>query len=526
MYLGGTTVDAGTYRLIEHVGPIVGIDPNGITDPTFAQTFQISSMPTLTPRQSAALQDDSGAAGHIGYVDWVVTGGRPIWTGVNGVTANDNWIPNSPSTLNWKLSTDGSPTYYMDGTDTVLFDDSAGAAHTTVNVSNGNVTPGNVAFANNNLTYTLVGSNAITGPTSLNMSGSGVVVITNTNDYSGGTVIGNGTIRVGSGTAEIGSAGISFGANAPSTARLQLYGYNMTLPSLTTDATNPGTPVVENGAAGTSTLTIANNANYQGITFAGVLQDGAGGGSLGLTINGNYNVTLAGTSTYSGSTTISSGYLVAGADNPLPHGAGKGTLVLDGGNLDVNGHTVTVNQVAVTANGGASEVTNNALGTIGNFVVGDGNTSSTLAATLADGNGTLAVGKIGNGTVLLSGNNAYSGGTTVSAGTLQVGSASALGTGGLTMNGGVLDMNAMPVTVTSLSGTGGVITDNSPGPATNTFTVYTTTGGLAYGGVIRDGANGTTVGFNKDGSADLTLTGNSANTYSGGTIYTSRALLP
>ena len=480
LHLGGTVVDSGTYHLIQHVGPIVGIDPAGNTDPTFANTFQLSfsDIPTLTPRQTAQLQDDSGAAGHIGYVDWVVSGGRPVWSGVNanGGTANANWMPSNSNTLNWKLSNNGSATYYMDNTDTVLFDDTAGSAHTTINVSNGNVTPADVAFANNALTYTLVGSNAITGLTKLTMSGSGVLVITNTNDYSGGTVINNGTLRIGSGTAEIGSGNISFGPNATSTARLQLFGNNLTLPGLTTDATYPGNPVVENGAAGTSTLTIANNVNYTGLVFAGTLQDGAGGGKLAFTKDGVYDVTLAGASTYSGDTTIVNGNLVAGADNTLPHGAGKGSLVFNGGNLDLNGHSVTINQ----ASGNLGSVTNFLFGTTGTLLVGDGNTSSSLDVTIGDGNGPVALTKIGNGTVTVTGVNSYSGGTTVAAGTLQVGSAAALGNGGLTMNGGVFDMNNNAVSVPSLTGSGGAITDNTPGPGTNTFTVNAAVGGAGH----------------------------------------------
>ena len=63
----------------------------------------------------------------------------------------------------------------------------------------------------------------------------------------------------------------------------------------------------------------------------------------------------------------------------------------------------------------------------------------------------------------------HSGGTTVSAGTLQLGAgnAVALGTGGLTVNGGLVDLQGNSLTfangnaLPSLAGTGGVITDSS-----------------------------------------------------------------
>ena len=57
---------------------------------------------------------------------------------------------------------------------------------------------------------------------------------------------------------------------------------------------------------------------------------------------------------------------------------------------------------------------------------------------------------------VLLGDNSYAGGTTVSAGTLQMGSGSALGsnTTGLTVNGGVLDLNGNSLGVGVLNGSG------------------------------------------------------------------------
>lgn len=62
----------------------------------------------------------------------------------------------------------------------------------------------------------------------------------------------------------------------------------------------------------------------------------------------------------------------------------------------------------------------------------------TLSGVLADYSGTQkgALVKNGAGTLVLSGENTYSGGTTLNAGTLQVNNAAALGSGSLTINGG------------------------------------------------------------------------------------------
>ena len=73
----------------------------------------------------------------------------------------------------------------------------------------------------------------------------------------------------------------------------------------------------------------------------------------------------------------------------------------------------------------------------------------------------------GPGFVLLSGANSYGGGTTVSAGTLQLGNASALGTPSgtlpLQVNGGLLDLNGQTVTTGGLTGSGGTVTSTSNG---------------------------------------------------------------
>ena len=82
---------------------------------------------------------------------------------------------------------------------------------------------------------------------------------------------------------------------------------------------------------------------------------------------------------------------------------------------------------------------------------------------MEDGSGSIALVKIGAGTLDLTGANAYGGNTTVSAGTLQVASQSAIPSGAAAGNvevdsGAELDLDGNSITINGLSGLGTVTT--------------------------------------------------------------------
>jgi autotransporter-associated beta strand protein len=112
----------------------------------------------------------------------------------------------------------------------------------------------------------------------------------------------------------------------------------------------------------------------------------------------------------------------------------------------------------------------------------------------------------------LTGANDYTGGTTVSAGTLRQGLAGAFAAStAYTVNGGTLDVNNFDLTASSLSGGGGTVALGSAALTVNQA------GNTAYSGAIT--GSGT---LTKSGAGTLTLSG--TNSYSGGTTVTAGTL--
>jgi len=151
---------------------------------------------------------------------------------------------------------------------------------------------------------------------------------------------------------------------------------------------------------------------------------------------------------------------------------------------------------------------------------------ATLSGVISNSTGTAGLVKAGGGTLILSKANSYNGGTTLEAGTLQLGHVNSLGPDDatLTLNGGLLNINDRAgFTVGNLTGTGGTIANN--GNAALTFTIGTgdATGG-DFQGVIADNTNGGSgsLGLAKVGTGTVILSGD--NTYSGPTTISAGTL--
>lgn len=133
-----------------------------------------------------------------------------------------------------------------------------------------------------------------------------------------------------------------------------------------------------------------------------------------------------------------------------------------------------------------------------------------MSGTVSGAGGIIIEGAVAGSRVLMRGNNDYSGGTTVTTGTLIVGSQTALGTGFLAVNTAGLDLNGQSLLVGALSGSAAGVIESRGGVSSLRSTSTTTS---TYAGRIRDGA--AAVSFGLAGSGTLTFTG--SNSYTGTT---------
>ena len=251
----------------------------------------------------------------------------------------------------------------------------------------------------------------ITGTGSLTQTGSGILLLTNSNSYTGATAINGGTLEVGGSIAS--------------------------------------SSILDNASL------VYNIAGIQ--TYSGAIS-----GSGSLVKLGSGKVTLSGVNAFSGPTQVSGGAFllgnsaalesstfVGGVDSGLTFMPGIGTFTLGGLGGSSN--------LTLADTGGAAIV----------LQVGSNGVNSIYSGSLR-GSGSLI--KIGSGELTLAGLDRYTGGTEVDAGTLTVASLSVLpdGTSLTVAAGGVLDFNpsasGAPVAATSISVVAAV-----PEPATFTL---------------------------------------------------------
>jgi autotransporter-associated beta strand protein len=191
----------------------------------------------------------------------------------------------------------------------------------------------------------------------------------------------------------------------------------------------------------------------------------------------------------------------------LESGSGSFAFNFSGGTLEVGGSfndLTTSVPIALPTSGSRGTIY-----TDGNSLELDGPITGPGGLVLADSS---------NGALILTASNSYRGGTAITGGVLEIGNAAALGGGGVAVDGGTLDLYGYSVTLPSLSGAAGTITNNGGFLAILTVSQSATT---TFAGSLQDGAG--PLALVMDGKGKLVLAG--TNAFSGGTTVESGTLV-
>jgi len=526
-YIGGTTVNSGVLIGTTHSlqGDIFML--SGSADSlVFSQNFDGTYAGVL-----------SGSGGFTSNVTATLT-----VTGVNNYSAGTKLNAGTLAvTTNSALGT-GTLTFGTVDGNTLK----AGAAGLVL--SNAVSLAKNGVINTNSQTFTLSGAISSTG--SLTKISTGNLSLPNSNSYSGGTNLQQGTLSVGN-SGSLGSGSLTFSTNNGNILQSGAAALSLSNPiTLTTNGTidsNSNTFTLSGTISSTGSLTkisagklnLTNSNGYSGGTIfqQGTLSVGANtalgtgtltfntnngnilqSGAAALSLSNPITLTTNGTIDSNGNTfTLSGAISSTGALTKI----GTGILTLSSNSSNYSGGTtLSAGTIAVGASNalgtgtfifGTSGTTLQAASstlTLGNAIqiTGAGNVDTngnalTLSNTISDFSAASTLTKIGAGTLTLSGTNSYSGGTNLNLGTLAVGSSGALGTAALTFgnqNGNILQAGVAGLTV------------SNPVSLDHNGTVDTNSNNLTLSGAISS-----TGALTKIGAGTLTLS--VANGYGGGT---------
>ena len=494
-YTGATTVNGGTLEISGSIASgtspttqfvYIGTATAGnaaITNGASATTdFSLSTGPNNDNKLSAG-SINGGGNFRLGQNELTV-GGNDLSTNVTGIIADGGLGGGTGASL----IKAGYGTLNLSGINTYT-----GA--TTVNSGTLEI-QGSIASS----TVTSNGTLAYMGPAtagSASITNNGFLQFYNTSTAGSATISNNGFALQFLDTSTAGNAAIT------NNAILQ---FESTSTAGSATITNGGTlGFYDTSTAGSAAITNNNDLNFYSQSTAG-----------NATITNNGVLNFNNTST-AGSAAITNGAL-GNTDFSFSTGP-LGTRKLSAGSLDGGG----------TFNLGANELT-----------VGGNNLSTNVTGIIADGGGGGGTGaslvKTGSGTMILSGANTYTGGTTVNGGTLEISGSIASGTvtnnahlayiGTATAGNAAITNGASATTDFSLStgpngdnklSAGSIDGGGSFTLGQNELTVGGNNLSTTVSGIIADGGDGggTGAALIKTGAGTLTLSG--INTYTGAT---------
>ena len=355
----------------------------------------------------------------------------------------------------------------------------------------------------------------ISGTGAFTKQGSSSLTLTGENNYQGGTTISAGTLIgnsqsltgniLNNGALTFDQSGTGqFAGNISGTGALLKLGAG----SLTLSGRNSytgGTTITTGTLIGSSQSLTGNIVDNAFLTFdqsSDAVFAGRISGSGALTKQGSGSLTLSGENNYQGGTTISAGALIGNTQSLIGNIVDNASLIFDqsstgtfAGSISGSGTVQSRGQGSLTLSGvntygggttiSAGTLIGNAQSLTGNMInnatlIFEQSNTGTFAGSIS---GTGALLKLGAGSLTLSGRNSYTGGTTITTGTL-IGSSQSL-------TGNIVD---------------------------NAFLTFDQSSDAVFAGRI-SGSGALT----KQGSGSLTLSGE--NNYQGGTTISAGALI-
>ena len=466
------------------------VDPN-------STTFQVPGSTTMMPSNDIAgdfrvnLVDLQGTFTSNGLTLNISIPGSPLLFGVNGT---------STPTVNLNASYSGNPTFNYNLNTPVKLDSSivfqgGGIANFFVNGPVTDNTGTNSLTKNGNAKLTLGGNNSYAGVTTVN---GGTMTLSGSNTTTGAIVLNAGTLNLNHARA-LGSGALTIGGTSGSKID-NTTGGNLVLANNNTQYWNADFTYAatqnRNLDLGTGSITLSTNRKVTVNSTVSLTAGGSiSGPGLSLEKAGTGTLVLSGANTYSGGTLVNGGTLIMSNANAL---GSSGIISFGGGTLKLLDSTDISARFSQAAGQSYSVETPS---------------NVTFATALTSAGGSLT--KKGAAKLILSTPATYAGPTTVSAGTLTFsGSGTLPGAAALVISGGILDLGpASPMTVGAVTLTSGTISNGTLNgtsyAASGTASVYANLGGSGVG-LTESGGTLTLGGVN-------TYTGDTT-VYNGGTL--------
>jgi fibronectin-binding autotransporter adhesin len=431
----GAGLQAGTYRLINYTGSLIG---------------NLNTSASLGGLSRYAMSIDTNTPGQ---VNLIVSGsaGNLVWNSTSStawdVGVSSNWFNGAIP---------GADAFFQ--ADNVLFDDAAGLM-TIIDISaDVAVSPATLTVNSTNNYYVINGPGRISGGASLVKQGDSMLILNSTNDYTGTVAIQQGTLQIGNNSAlgsDTGETIVSNGATL-----------DVGAVTFAANAVNIGLePIVVSGAGVFGQGAIVNNTliNQQNavrvVTLTGHTTLGGngrwdirgagatlstGGNAYNLTKVGANQITLVGVAVDPafGNVDVQQGIFsietTSTAGDPTKTFAIQSGATLQFFNLSFPlDKKVALTNATINNDSGNNVISGPVL--LDGFCTIDVDPGTSL--TINSISGTASLNKVETGTLnLIAGG--YNGDTTINAGTLAlVGTASLAGSPNLTMTAGAVDVS-------------------------------------------------------------------------------------